>query len=323
MRLPADGRTAAFVRIAAPLALACALSACGGGAGPSDGLQIAAATVTGPQADYPVVVGEPYAVAGITYTPEDVMNYDQVGFVAADPAGGQAVSASHHTLPLPSYVEVTSLETGRTILVRVERRGPMNGQELLALSNGAMAQLGAVPGSPVRVRRVNPSEEQRALLRAGGEAPLRMDTPMPLVEILKRRLPGQPAPVQPALAAVSTPQAPVAAVVAPPVPVSSRGGPPPLPPLAARAAPPPAPPAVIRTAPPPAAMSGEFIVQAAAFSTSDRAQSAARVLGGEVTRSGQYFRVRTGPFATRGEAEASLAKVRAAGYRDARIYTSG
>jgi rare lipoprotein A len=33
--------------------------------------------------------------------------------------------------------------------------------------------------------------------------------------------------------------------------------------------------------------------------------------------------VRTGPFATRGEAEASLAKVRAAGYRDARIYTSG
>jgi rare lipoprotein A len=47
------------------------------------------------------------------------------------------------------------------------------------------------------------------------------------------------------------------------------------------------------------------------------------VLGGKVTRSGQYFRVRTGPFATRGEAEASLAKVRAAGYRDARIFTSG
>jgi rare lipoprotein A len=38
----------------------------------------------------------------------------------------------------------------------------------------------------VRVRRVNPPEDQRALLRAGQSAPLRMDTPMPLVEILRR-----------------------------------------------------------------------------------------------------------------------------------------
>ena len=325
MRLPADGRTAAFVRIASTVVLAGALSACGalgGGTGASGSVQIAAATVTGPQADYPVVVGEPYAVAGVSYTPEDVMNYDQVGFVAADPAGGQAVSGSHHTLPLPSYVEVTSLETGRTILVRIERRGPMNGHDLVALSNGAMTQLGANPGNPVRVRRVNPPEEQRALLRAGGEAPPRMDTPMSLVEILKRKLPGPAAPAQPALAAASTPQPPVAVVDVPPPPVSSRAGPPPLPPLAASAAPPPALPAVVRNAPPPAA-DGEFVVQAAAFSTSDRAQSAARVLGGEVSRSGPYFRVRTGPFATRDEAEASLAKVRAAGYRDARIYPSG
>jgi rare lipoprotein A len=64
-------------------------------------------------------------------------------------------------------------------------------------------------------------------------------------------------------------------------------------------------------------------VQAAAFSTADRATRVAGLLGGEVSRSGPYYRVRTGPFATRGEAEASLAKVRAAGYRDARIFTSG
>jgi rare lipoprotein A len=65
------------------------------------------------------------------------------------------------------------------------------------------------------------------------------------------------------------------------------------------------------------------VVQAAAFSTAERAARVAGVLGGDVTRSGAYFRVRTGPFATRGEAEASLAKVQAAGYRDARIFTSG
>ena len=68
---------------------------------------------------------------------------------------------------------------------------------------------------------------------------------------------------------------------------------------------------------------GAFVVQAAAFSTAERAERAARTLDGNVTRAGRYYRVRTGPFATRGEAEASLAKVRAAGYSDARILTNG
>jgi rare lipoprotein A len=71
------------------------------------------------------------------------------------------------------------------------------------------------------------------------------------------------------------------------------------------------------------ASAGDFVVQAAAFSTAENASRAAIALGGEVSRSGQYYRVHTGPFTTRGEAEASLAKVRAAGYRDARISTSG
>ena len=66
-----------------------------------------------------------------------------------------------------------------------------------------------------------------------------------------------------------------------------------------------------------------FVVQAAAFSTPDRAERAADALGGKVTPAGKYYRVRTGPFVTRSEAEASLAKVRAAGYTDARILTSG
>src|SRR5690606_19773656 len=122
-------------------------------------------------------------------TPEDVLNYDEVGFVAADAAGGSGVTGSHHTLPLPSYVEVTSLETGRTLLVRLERRGPMDGHELIALSPGALGQLAADAGTPVRVRRVNPPEDQRALLRLGHEAAPRLDTPMTLVEVLKRKLP--------------------------------------------------------------------------------------------------------------------------------------
>jgi rare lipoprotein A len=65
------------------------------------------------------------------------------------------------------------------------------------------------------------------------------------------------------------------------------------------------------------------MVQAASFSAAANAHRAARTLDGEVSQAGRYYRVRTGPFATRGEAEASLAKVRAAGYSDARILTNG
>ena len=65
------------------------------------------------------------------------------------------------------------------------------------------------------------------------------------------------------------------------------------------------------------------MVQAAAFSTEERARRVAAELGGSFSQSGNLWRVRTGPFATRAEAEASLAFVRRAGYSDARILTGG
>ena len=317
MRLPADGRQADYVRLVAALIPALALGACGIGAGPADDALASSSTPSyGPQGDYPVVVGDPYTVGDTPYTPEDVLNYDQVGYLAADTAGG-GVSGSHHTLPLPSYVEVTSLETGRTILVRLERRGPMNSNDLLALSPDALAQLEASAGTPVRVRRVNPPEDQRAMLRAGGTADPRMDTPMSLVEILKRKLPGEGAvPVQAAAGAAEEPPV-VAEAIREPAVLTSIPALAPLESLDEVAVAPPS-----DTSPEPALV-GAFVVQAAAFSTSERAERAAQLLDGEVSPSGRFFRVHTGPFATRGEAEASLAKVRAAGYSDARILTNG
>ncbi|MEP2493205.1 MAG: RlpA-like double-psi beta-barrel domain-containing protein, partial [Parasphingorhabdus sp.] len=69
--------------------------------------------------DYPQKIGEPYKVAGKTYTPEDVPSYDEVGYASwygEELAGNQTangerfnpqgISAAHKTLPLPSYVEV-------------------------------------------------------------------------------------------------------------------------------------------------------------------------------------------------------------------------
>src|SRR3546814_4440918 len=106
-------------------------------------------------------------VAGTSSTPADIVDNDAVGYASRygdgragkptangedfDPA---AISAAHKTLPLPSYVEVTALDTGRTILVRVNDRGPMANDRLIDLSPAAADQLGLKDGvTGVRVRR--------------------------------------------------------------------------------------------------------------------------------------------------------------------------
>ena len=43
---------------------------------------------TGPAADYPVVIGNPYTAGGVSFTPEDKLNYDEVGYAAIDAKGG-------------------------------------------------------------------------------------------------------------------------------------------------------------------------------------------------------------------------------------------
>ena len=158
------------------LVAAVALAACGGG------------VKYRPVSDLPVRVGKPYSVRGVTYVPAADPRYDYLGYASwyghesgSQTANGErfvpkAVTAAHTTLPLPSYVEVTSLETGRTILVRVNDRGPFAGRgRIIDLSRGAAEQLGirATGHAPVRVRVVEPTEKDRRKLREGKEAPER------------------------------------------------------------------------------------------------------------------------------------------------------
>lgn len=373
MRLPDNAR-----KVFLALGLSAFLAACGGGSG---GYDIASADAPpvrtapaayGPEADYPQVLGEPFTVDGQLFTPEDTYSFDTVGYATFDGKGGNGVSVAHKTLPMPSYVEVTSLETGRTILARVDRRGPMTSQREVALSPGAAAQLGIREGEPVRVRRVNPPEAERAELRMGKTVPERLATPDSLLAVLKKKLPaggGFASLAGPARPPESA--APVATAVPPSVASASAtpvqadfdrtfGSQPatakktyPLPPLPAGSVPvvgSRAPVAVasapvvqryslpgVQTATPvpqPAyapprqqaspAMEGKFAVQAAAFSSEANARRlAAKLDGGFVTRAGSYYRVRCGPYATRGQAEAALAKVRAAGYSDAQVVSEG
>ena len=125
------------VNHALPLAALVMLAACGGGGGEKANSATLPPVTSGPGADYPIVVGEPFTIAGVTHTPVDKLNYDAVGYAAVGSEGGGGVTIAHKTLPLPSYAEVTSLDTGKTILVRVERRGPMDNDRLIELSPGA------------------------------------------------------------------------------------------------------------------------------------------------------------------------------------------
>jgi rare lipoprotein A len=178
----------------------------------------------------------------------------------------------------------------------------MTGDGLVSLSAAAAAQLGAGEGAPVRVRRVNPPEAERAELRAGRVAPDRMETPKSLVQVLRRKLPAagavslaaaqrKPVRDEPPVAAAETPEDHHSAAPAP-APASAQ------------------------------VAKGAFVIQAAAFANRANANRAARQLGGFISPSGTLFRVRTGPFLTRGQADAALAKVRAAGYSDARVTTA-
>lgn len=137
-----------------------------------------------PVADAPVRTGPAYTVRGTTYVPAAAPDYDALGYASwYGPESGNRtangerfrpgwITAAHTTLPLPTYVEVTALDTGRRIIVRVNDRGPFAAGRIIDLSRGAAEQLGmkAQGHAPVRVRRVEPSEKDRKRLREGKAA---------------------------------------------------------------------------------------------------------------------------------------------------------
>ncbi len=251
----------------------------------------------GPEDDYPVVLGDPFTVEGVNYSPEDVMNYDAVGYALAGETEGAGVVAAHKTLPLPSYVEVTNLETGRTILARITTRGPMRSDTLIGLSPAAATELGVqgLPQTAVRVRRVNPPEVERAMLRAGEPVPARMDTPVALLSALKRKLNKDPGTKLSATA--PKPYVPGQADAEPDMaakPVEHSDAQP-------------------DATPEPAAKNGTF-VQLGAFSNEANARKVASATDARVSKAGRLWVARMGPFASKSDTDAALAKARAAGY---------
>ena len=152
-----------------------------------------------PVADAPVRIGPAYSIRGTTYVPAAAPAYDALGYASwyGSESGNRTangekfrpgwVTAAHTTLPLPTYVEVTALDTGRRIIVRVNDRGPFARGRVIDLSRGAAEQLGMKTQghAPVRVRRVEPSEKDRERLRKG--KPAASLAPIPERELLRLR----------------------------------------------------------------------------------------------------------------------------------------
>jgi len=138
-------------------------------------------------------LGKPYNINGRTYFPSDNPSYRAEGvaswygpdFHGRLTANGErydmhGISAAHRTMPLPSYARVTDLDNGRSIIVRVNNRGPFVYNRIIDLSTGTAKALDFYRKGTARVRvefvgraPIEGSDDQMLLatLRAGMPAP--------------------------------------------------------------------------------------------------------------------------------------------------------
>jgi rare lipoprotein A len=148
-------------------------------------------------------VGRPYSINGQTYYPTENPGYRAEGmaswygpdFHGRLTANGEVfdmhgISAAHPTLPIPSYARVTNLENGRSIIVRVNDRGPYARGRIIDVSIGAANALRFYGDGVARVR-----------VEYVGRAPLEGSDDRVLLATLRE---GKPAPVPPQLMLAST-----------------------------------------------------------------------------------------------------------------------
>src|ERR1700704_2964325 len=110
-------------------------------------------------------VGKPYTIGGQTYEPQENPNYSAEGrasgygqdFTVRATANGEvydmaSISAAHPTLPIPSYARVTNLANQKSIIVRVNDRGPYHQNRLIDVSVRTARMLGFYDNGVTRVR---------------------------------------------------------------------------------------------------------------------------------------------------------------------------
>jgi rare lipoprotein A len=203
LRFSADSAVIRIARAGSVLAAASLLAACAGeipqkmakrGFAPSEYGVSASPVVARAGDDVPkgggrYMVGDPYRVAGRTYVPKDNPRYSAVGlaswygedFHGRMTANGEvydmaALTAAHPTMPLPSYARVTNLANNRSVVVRVNDRGPFSHDRIIDVSASVASLLDFKRAgvAQVRVDYVGPAQMDgldQAMLMASYRGP--------------------------------------------------------------------------------------------------------------------------------------------------------
>lgn len=246
-------------------------------------------------------VGPPYEANGRWYVPTPEPGYQQTGTASwygqelqgRRTASGEAfdaaaLTAAHPTLPIPSLVQVTNLENGREVIVRVNDRGPFTGDRLIDVSRGAANVLGFEQSGHARVNVRYLGPAPRRVNMDGSAAPESVHAPA-----------SQPAPQQ-------TEEGP-RTLLQQPTQTAELAGAPERPVYAAASAP------------------GTYFVQVGAYSDPGNAQrvrdavstAGPVVMDTRTTASGaELFRVRVGPWTSREEADNARRTLSTLGYAE-------
>lgn len=275
-------------------------------------------------------VGNPYEIMGQTYYPREDYKYSEVGiaswygedFHAKKTANGEdydmnTLTAAHRTLPLPSIVKVTNLENGRSLILRVNDRGPYAKNRIIDISKRGAQLLGFQSKGTAKVRVEIMPKESIALKQALLDQDFEPNYALYNARSEALSVPPGAGPAPTSTVAVQTAQLDGDRnylVGAEQNPSSSEN------------AVPLAPKPTIDTKP---VIGGgkKFFVQAGAFSK----QSSAQNLSGKLRRIGSvnmtvaningtdFYRVRLGPYNTEDEAYTTLDKLKNYGIADARV----
>ena len=263
-------------------------------------------------------VGNPYQIAGIWYYPERDLRYDKTGiaswygdqFAGKLTANGEIfdpelVSAAHKTLPMPSVVRVTNLDNGKSLVVRVNDRGPYVSGRIIDMSRAGARLLGFKDEGIARVRVQVLTEQSLRLeqLAKQGQFPLLSDaSKAPLPETVAVSKPTVSLSAKTTRAVAQKPKSSSSAVE---LLASSRGL------------------GVLETAP----VQTDIWVQVGAFHSETNAQSLLQKFENlspgtifQISRDGRLlYRARLGPLDTVSEADRLLDKILQRGFDGAEI----
>jgi rare lipoprotein A len=266
-------------------------------------------------------VGEPYQINGTWYYPREDYSYDETGIASWYGTGfhGQAtangeifnkneLTAAHKTLPLPTLARITNLDNGRSIVVRINDRGPFSGARIIDVSQRTAQLLGFEQQGTAKVRVQVLADESKAIadaMRHYGSA-----TPSAMASAEGAPSPGEPLPLVQSAALEPVEVKQIAAIETTPEVHKQL--------LATKP--------VAQVVQVPVTGQHQIYVQAGAFTVLENATKLQQHLSpyGTVSLSNalvngqKFYRVRLGPLASVNEADAMLSKVKNAGVAGAR-----